>query len=77
MMKRWISRKIIYEKIYIYENGTWWKDSFLKTHMVGESQGRRQKWRRSHPVLHCLHCQDDDDDDDDDDIDDDEDDLAM
>ena len=59
-----------------------WKDSFLKTHMVGESQGRRQKWRRSHPVLHCLHCQDDDDDDDDnddenDDDEDDDDDLAM
>ena len=45
--------------------------------MVGESQGRRQKWRRSHPVLHCLHCQDDDDDDIDDDDENDDDDIAM
>ena len=40
--------------------------------MVGESQGRlTQKWRRFHPVAHCLHCRDDDDDqyDDDDDVD--------
>ena len=39
--------------------------------MVGESQGRlTQKWRRFHPVAHCLHCRDDDDDQYDDDDDD-------
>ena len=48
-------------------------DQIRCTRMVGESQGRlTQKWRRFHPVAHCLHCRDDDDDDDvDDDINDD------